>query len=356
MNEKTNKIKTIVMVVAIILSVALAVGWIAQTVANNQKKTPSGIEQTEPDGIEEYDNLAENNGLIVTPTVSNSLMRLAASPLSASENDIATVAENSYTLTATIEPSNASNQTLDWAAVWKDSASSWASGKTVTDYVTVTPTSSGAMTATVSCLEAFGEQVIITATTKDGTNLSAQCTCDYVKRVTKTELKVPKSSMSDDVGFDTAASSGPWYVKLYPNVGSTGASSITTTPVYGVGTVEDELTTVVSYGLSSNYYNVLASKGYTITSDNYALINNATSFQGNKLGCQELLGSNFFSDVGYANAVISSLGIAGNCMVFTVTTTGKYSTCTNTYQAFVKTDAMSVKATSVNISDSNIKF
>ena len=337
------------MVVAILLCFALAGGWITQSVISS--KAGNAEIPISPGGSQE----ATSSFIVSSEKNEAALMSLCAVPLSAETNNgTVALSENSYTLQATLKPDNTSNQSVDWSAAWKNASSSWVNGKSVSDYVTVTP--SGSLTATVTCKEAFGEQVIITATTKDGTNLSAQSVCDYVKRVTKTQLKVPKSSMSDDLGFDTATSSGPWYVKLYPNVGGTGVSSMTATPVCGVGTIDDNLTTVIRYSLSNNFYSVLASKGYTINSSDYVSVNNATSFQNNTGGCQTLFGSNFFSNVNYANAVITSLGVAGNCMEFTVTTTGEYSNCTNTYKAFVNTSAMPVKATSVNIGDSNIKF
>ena len=55
-------------------------------------------------------------------------------------------------------------------------SSSWASGKTVTDYVTVTPTSDGALTANVECKQAFGEQIKVTVTSRENTNVYASCT------------------------------------------------------------------------------------------------------------------------------------------------------------------------------------
>lgn len=43
-----------------------------------------------------------------------------------------------------------------------DASSAWATGKTVTDYVTVTPTANGALTANVECIKDFGEQIKVT--------------------------------------------------------------------------------------------------------------------------------------------------------------------------------------------------
>ena len=75
-------------------------------------------------------------------------------------------AKDGITLKATIDPDTAANQNVDWSVSFVNPSSSWASGKTVTDYVTVMPTSDGALTATVQCLKAFGEQIKITVTSR----------------------------------------------------------------------------------------------------------------------------------------------------------------------------------------------
>lgn len=82
-------------------------------------------------------------------------------------------------VTATITPSDAANKLVDWSVAFKNASSTWASGKTVTDYVTVTPTSSGSLSATVTCKQAFGEQIVMTVTSRDNTSAKASCTLDY---------------------------------------------------------------------------------------------------------------------------------------------------------------------------------
>ena len=91
-------------------------------------------------------------------------------------------AEATYTLTATVEPAIVQDSVkFDWAIAFDDPASDWADGKTVTDYVTVTPESDGAATATVACLEAFAEPMTITCTVR-GYALTATCSVDYKQR------------------------------------------------------------------------------------------------------------------------------------------------------------------------------
>ena len=89
------------------------------------------------------------------------------------------VSATEYKLIATIEPATATNQDLDWNIAFIDN-SGWASGKTVTDYVTLTPSGKE---ATIRMAQRFSKQIKVTATTKDGTNLSASCTVDCRKIV-----------------------------------------------------------------------------------------------------------------------------------------------------------------------------
>lgn len=86
------------------------------------------------------------------------------------------------TLRATITPENATNKAVDWSVSFVNASSSWASGKTVTDYVTVTPTEDGSLIAEVECKEAFGEQIKITVVSRDNPGAVAECTVDYKQK------------------------------------------------------------------------------------------------------------------------------------------------------------------------------
>lgn len=87
------------------------------------------------------------------------------------------VSDNSLskTLIATIYPSTASNQLVDWSIEWKNASKI----EEVTDYVTVTPTHDGSKEATVTCFQPFGsELIIITVTTRQG-GYTAECIVSF---------------------------------------------------------------------------------------------------------------------------------------------------------------------------------
>lgn len=112
-------------------------------------------------------------------------------------------AKDGITLKATIDPDTAANQNVDWSVSFVNPSSSWASGKMVTDYVTVTPTSDGALTATVQCLKAFGEQIKITVTSRANEYATAECTVDYARRITDfTFYSFPDNQQAPGFGKD----------------------------------------------------------------------------------------------------------------------------------------------------------
>lgn len=93
-------------------------------------------------------------------------------------------AETAYTVTATVYPEDAANQKVDWSVSFANASSTWASGKKVTDYVTVTPSSDGALTAVIQNVAAFGEQIIVKTTSRDNAEAYATLNVEYLQRTT----------------------------------------------------------------------------------------------------------------------------------------------------------------------------
>lgn len=102
-------------------------------------------------------------------------------PETFAEHGISEQADSAYTITATILPSNATEKTLVWNLSWKDASSDFASGKAVTDYVTIS-VSENTLNATLVCLQPFGEQISLVANVSDLTNVQGRCDIDYKQR------------------------------------------------------------------------------------------------------------------------------------------------------------------------------
>lgn len=103
-----------------------------------------------------------------------------------------TVTGESVTITATVEPDNeAENTGVDWTATWRNAESVWASGKSVSDYVTLTPGGedyAASKSVTLENLQPFGEQIIIKAT--EGTILGSR---QRVRRIMHRSRSISRS-------------------------------------------------------------------------------------------------------------------------------------------------------------------
>lgn len=116
-------------------------------------------------------------GTLAVEPQSTPFISISASPVTVSVTEKATTL--TQTLTATIIPMTAANKEVDWSVAWADTANT----RNVTDYLTVTPKSSGSTTATVACFKPFEGNIIITVTTRDS-GFWAQCVVDYVGKPT----------------------------------------------------------------------------------------------------------------------------------------------------------------------------
>ena len=162
-----------------------ALGWF--TKGFREWKDEEVPEVEDPIGEEE-----DSSGAIIGESTGNGVKLMSAKIAKEDYADygISPLAETAYQLTASIEPMDATNQEVDWSVSFVNASSAWATGKTVTDYVTVTPTEDGAKTATVANLGAFGEQIKVTVTSRDNPEATAECTVDYVNRLTSATVSI----------------------------------------------------------------------------------------------------------------------------------------------------------------------
>ncbi len=149
--------------------------WGAEEPPATEQDASGGLEIEEP----------ENDDAKIQTTVSIIPRKLYA------QYGIMPIAETAMQVTATIGTENdepAEDGKLDWQLVWKDPQSEWASGKAVSDYVTI-QVNEDTLTATLSCLQAFGEQLQLTAQIKTNPEVkSAPRTVNYVQRYDETSV------------------------------------------------------------------------------------------------------------------------------------------------------------------------
>ncbi len=202
-------IVSILLAAAIILtSCAFALDWV---------KLPTQDEpvQEQPD--------EEAGGAVIGEGEANgiSLSSALIDPADYTDYGVNALAETAGTITATVTPSNATDKSLDWSVAWANASSSWATGKTVTDYFTVTPSSDGATTANWQCLKGFSEPIVVTATSRSNPDVSGTVNVDYVKRVTSLTAAFSATELKWNTTYN-----------------------VTFTPVYSEGTLQG---TVTSY-------------------------------------------------------------------------------------------------------------
>lgn len=190
-HKKSDKIKWLFTGIAFILVFVMIIGMCLQLFGKGKWKPSEWFEK--PDTEQTSPELPdENGGALVSESANNGIKVMSVKiPVTLySENSISPQAETAYALTATILPDSAIDKSVDWEISFKNPSSEWATDKVVTDYVTVTPTSDGALTANVECLQAFGEQIIVKVVSRDNPLATSTCQIDYAQKVTGVTLKL----------------------------------------------------------------------------------------------------------------------------------------------------------------------
>lgn len=192
MKYKSNKIVTAVLAILLVIVIAGAAALVGvlsdgfkdwtKFQPDEQTETPADEEQGGEEELPVLDDEGEEMESGVVHEMPKAMTFRTAASLAATP---AAQAEtyDSVTLTATVKPNSTADKSVDWAVAFVNPSSEWATGKTVTDYVTVTtPSSDGSTTATVKCLQPFGEQIKITVTSRMNTEATASCTVDFSAR------------------------------------------------------------------------------------------------------------------------------------------------------------------------------
>ena len=197
MERNNEQVKNVWRPLCLVLAALLALSWLFFGFLYSK----GGVDFSTLEAPEQK-YMADGGAVIGDSVGSGVKIKSAAIPAEQfAENGVSAQAESAYTLTATVEPAEATNKAVDWSAAFVDPDSAWATGKTVTDYVTVTPTADGALTASVACLQAFGEQIKVTVTSRDNPTASAACNVDYVQKFERFTMGLKDSVNTSYVTF-----------------------------------------------------------------------------------------------------------------------------------------------------------
>lgn len=296
-----------------------------------------------------------DGGMLVGEAEGNGIKLMSAKIAAAdyAEYGVSAQAENAFVLTATITPDDSYDKTVDWSVRWQNANSSFAKGKTVTDYVTVTPTSDGALSASVACLQDFGEKIEVVCTSRANENASATCVCDYAKRVESFSIVCDDSNGSANASMTFDRFSTSYTCK--EGDFETYISDIYL--VYSDYTVDDNFTTSVS--LSGN----LELAGYINSAGGSCSIRNIALDEGDYIGLNQQAFNNvsggynygLFADLSIPRQVVSE---HSDLPVLSISAkaTGTHSTFSQTFNIFVTATSIRLTAQNIKLSDSSHLF
>lgn len=184
--RKNNGSKIFSGILAVLLVLVIAAGVVGVGYMSDWFTDWTKFEQEQPadeeqGGEEELPPVVDENGeAMESGTVYAMPSRMLYTSAATTAADGTTVSSSPITLEATITPDTATDKSVKWSVAFVNPSSEWATGKTVTDYVSI---SSSGLTCTVTCHQAFGEQIKITVTSNDNPEATDSCVVDYLKRV-----------------------------------------------------------------------------------------------------------------------------------------------------------------------------
>lgn len=240
--KKIMKYTALGLCAAIILSVVVMALYFRNETGSDVPEASVGM-QVEP---------AETRGV--------SLAIAEISPAEYEEHDVMPIAEKAYTLTATVN-GDATVKAVDWTVAFQNPASEWATGKAVREYVTVSST--GDLTATVQCLKAFGEKILVSAVSRDTPTAMATCVCDYEKHIEAASVSFQAVGTESSLFNNDSCVSGALWGTMPFFVNN---CYVDARPVYGIGTIEissAEVSVTFQVKLSSEAKQKLQEKGYS---------------------------------------------------------------------------------------------
>ena len=341
MERNNEQTKNVWKPLCIVFAALLALSWVFFGFLYSNGNVSFDLKAEQP-------NITAGSGAIIGESVGNGVtVKTAKIPVSEfAAYGVSPLAEAAYTLTATVTPSNATNKALDWSVAFVNPSSAWANGKTVTDYVTVTPTSDGALTANVECLQAFGEQVRVTVTSRDNTAVKANATVDYTEKLSAVKATFGSTVLSNGMtkSFNLSASGQPAEVWKFDYTTS-------------AHTIADEYTTTVKISFADGVSAVESAVGVEFTWAGETITSGMPSFD------KTFFDKVFVTESGAVssnptqyNKLVSALSAGVTLFEVEVSTTGEYGSKTDTYEVKVTSDGLNIRVEGIELGDTSIIF
>ena len=187
-NNNNNTLKQVAaFLLVIILLAVIGVGTWIGVITNGFRDWSGFTGPSEPAEGEQVSGVTDGDG---NEMQSGESYALPAAMVYAVPTAQSATASEGITVTATVLPETAVNKNVMWAVRFANASSEWATGKTASDYVTVTPDAENSRIATVVCNEAFGEQIILTVASAADPTKMASCTIDYAQSITDVSVKI----------------------------------------------------------------------------------------------------------------------------------------------------------------------
>lgn len=197
-HKQGNAVKWILTGIACLIVAVFIVGLCLQVFAQSENLKPSNWfkKDEETEQLPEDDEGKENVGdsAFVQGTEERGI-RLTSTSV---EREVSSGYQSSFHLEATVLPEDADNKNIKWTLTWKNPESSWANGKDVYEYMSVSSSESegefawntyGAFhSVDVTPIKAYGEEIVVTVTSEDNEEAFASKTFGYIKRVKKANV------------------------------------------------------------------------------------------------------------------------------------------------------------------------
>ncbi len=282
--------------------------------------------KTDEEQTEQTEETTAAGGAIIGESIGSGIKITSAKIAMAdyADNGISSMAETAYQLRATVTPDSATNKAVDWSVSFVDPSSGWANGKDVSDYVTVTPVSDGALTANVECLQAFASQIKVTVSSRENPQIKAECTVDYAMRCPSPTFStggfsVPGYGLFSPISFskDSSTISLP----IYPDFTETGKNKITFTNFFVTYTLPDTFTATYQLKISEDLKGLLTV--HSILGDD--LIDVTEDFTPNRSLFEKMFGDNVYGNSEKMDDLVTDLSLCDVDFTIEISLVGTYS-------------------------------